>query len=82
MSMDKTREISDMHKEFLLIVGDKLKNMRAAKELGYEQLAFQAGLHSATYWKMEKGEANFQIRSLLLVLDFHQKSLKDFINEL
>ncbi len=81
MESKNKREISDEHREFIQKVGIKLKGMRDEKKLGYEQLAFQSGLHSATYWKMEKGEANFQIRSLLLVLDFHHKPLKDFINE-
>lgn len=78
----KPRPISDQHKEFLQKVGIKLMGIRDDKNIGYEQLAVEAGLHSATYWKMEKGEVNFQIRSLLLVLDYHKITLKDFINEL
>ena len=77
----KTREISQQHKDILVRIGEKLKDMRKEKDMSYTEMAEKAGLSKVTYYKLEKG-SNFQIRALLLVLDYHGITLKEFFQDI
>ena len=59
-------------------IGEKIKRLR--KDAGYssyETFAFDNELPRVQYGRLEKG-VNFQITTLLRVLDIHKISLEDF----
>jgi hypothetical protein len=81
--MKQAQEIVNMKGEtfaFLLIsVGRRLTELR--KEKGYathEDFAVEYDLPAFQYWRLEKGRANFTLKTLMRVLEIHQLSLEDF----
>lgn len=66
----------------LKAIGTRLKQIRIERGYkSYEAFALDHGLGRMQYWKMEKGETNLTMRTLLKVLEIHQMSLKDFFAE-
>ncbi|KAA9331157.1 helix-turn-helix domain-containing protein [Adhaeribacter soli] len=66
----------------LKAIGRKLKELRIQKGYSsYEAFAVAHDLGRVQYWRLERGEANFTIRTLLNVLEIHNMTLKDFFSE-
>ncbi|MEQ9230483.1 MAG: XRE family transcriptional regulator [Cyclobacteriaceae bacterium] len=64
-------------------IGAKLKKMRIdAGYTSYVDFAIKNNLDSKQTWRLEEGQANFTITSLLRVLDIHKVSLEDFFKGL
>ena len=80
--MIKHDQLSDDHKIILSELGKKLKQMRKGKEKSYEALAEAIGVSRNTYNLMENGKINFQLSTLLQVLDFHDISVSDFFKDI
>lgn len=70
-------------KDTLVKIGKKLKELRVKKGFkSYETFAWSNELPRVQYWRMEKGNTNFTIRSLVRVLKIHGISLKKFFAEI
>jgi transcriptional regulator with XRE-family HTH domain len=78
--MDK-RTLTPQIENQLKLIGDRIKAMRLEKGISYERMAYECNLNRITYYNLEKGK-NFQMRTLLLVLEYHNISVKDFFIEL
>jgi transcriptional regulator with XRE-family HTH domain len=60
-------------------IGYRLTELR--KQKGYtnhENFALDHDLPRVQYWRLEKGKANFTIKTLTKVLSIHNVSLEDF----
>lgn len=60
-------------------IGNKLTELR--KQKGYkshESFAWDYDLPRAQYWRLEKGKANFTIKTLVKVLAIHNLTLEEF----
>ena len=77
----KTRKVSRQHQYILTRIGKKIKQLRQEKDLSYPAMAEKVGLSKVTYFKLEKG-SNFQMRALLMVLDYHHITLEDFFKDI
>jgi transcriptional regulator with XRE-family HTH domain len=68
-------------KDFQVLFGKKLEEIRTAKKLSYRQLAQRCDLDHSDISKIEKGETNIQLSSVLQLakgLNVHPKELFDF----
>ncbi|MCY1719228.1 helix-turn-helix transcriptional regulator [Prolixibacteraceae bacterium Z1-6] len=75
-------KISFEHKKILEDVGIELKRLRTKKTKSYTQLAEEIGISRNTYNSMELGKINFQLSTLLQVLDYHGVSIHKFFEDL
>lgn len=67
--------------EQLKAIGNRLRELRMNGEFksGYAVFAIQhANIQPRQYWRLEAGEANFTIKTLLKVLAVHNISLEEF----
>lgn len=71
------RSLKGNHLKTAKQIGDKIKRLRKEKGISYVQLASVLNINKNTYYQIETG-TNFQIRTLLIILDYHQLSLSDF----
>jgi transcriptional regulator with XRE-family HTH domain len=63
--------------EILKAVGDRLKQIRIQKGYSsYETFALDHDLGRMQYWRLDKGEANLTMKTLLKILQIHQMSLQ------
>jgi transcriptional regulator with XRE-family HTH domain len=63
-------------------IGNRLKEIRIQKGYkSYEAFAIEHSLGRMQYWKLEKGETNIKMRTLLKVLEIHHMSIKEFFSE-
>ena len=63
----------------LKVIGYRLIELR--KKKGYkshESFAWDHDLPRAQYWRLEKGKANFTIKTLIKVLAIHNLTLEEF----
>ncbi|NEM99329.1 helix-turn-helix transcriptional regulator [Pontibacter burrus] len=68
--------------EILKAIGNRLKAIRIEKGYtSYETFAIDHGLGRMQYWKLEKGETNPTMRTLLKVLAIHDMTLEEFFSE-
>lgn len=77
----KPKEITEEYHDFLLKIGDRIKELRKEKKLGYVEISKQVGISKNTYNQMELGNINFQIGSLLAILKYHGISFEQFFKE-
>jgi transcriptional regulator with XRE-family HTH domain len=78
MSKRQKKSISE---ENLSKLGKKLKQLRIkAGYSSYENFAHDFDLDRKQYWRMENG-ANITIKTLIKILQLHDKSLKDFFKK-
>lgn len=71
--------ISESFDILLVEIGQRLTELR--KQKGYkshEAFAWDHDLPRAQYWRLEKGKANFTIKTLVKVLAIHNLSLVEF----
>ena len=67
--------------EFLLLFGKRLKHLRMKQNLSFRQLAQNCNLDYSDISKIEKGEKNIQLSTILELargLEKHPKELFDF----
>lgn len=72
---------NDITEETLLLLGSRIKELRInAGYNSYETFAHDNDLDRKQYWRMENG-ANITIKSLIKILQVHNKTLKDFFKK-
>jgi transcriptional regulator with XRE-family HTH domain len=76
------KDISPEHQKTLIEVGKKVKQLRTAKNISYEQMAKEIGISRNTYNMLEHGKLSFQFSTLLLILKYHGISLSKFFKTL
>ena len=65
----------------LFKIGEKIKELRVkAGYNSYENFAHDNELDRKQYWRIENG-SNITIKSLIKILQLHNKSLKDFFSK-
>ncbi len=73
----------DNEKKILVKIGKSLRDLRIKKGYSsYETFAFDNEISRMQYWRIEKGETNLTIRSLIMILNIHNISLPDFFKEI
>jgi hypothetical protein len=64
-------------------IGDLLAELRrSAGYKSYETFALDNHLPRIQYWRLEKGRANFTLRTLMTVLEIHNLPLDEFFSRL
>jgi len=74
--------IKPEHQEFLLKVGEHVKELRKQKKTKITDLVKEIGMHRNAYSQLEYGKTYFKISALLRILDYHKISYWDFIKNL
>ena len=74
------RSLNDDHLRIAKQIGDKIKRLRKEKGISYVHLASILKINKNTYYQIETG-TNFQIRTLLIILDYHKLSLSEFFQD-
>lgn len=74
-------EILNKHEDWLKHIGNRLRELRKSQKLSYPETAKKIGISKNTLYQMERGEINFQIGKLLIILDFYQVSPEFFFQE-
>jgi XRE family transcriptional regulator, regulator of sulfur utilization len=69
-------------KELFILVGERIRELRKALRLSQEELASRAELHHTYIGKLERGEVNIGLESLVRVLDVLHISLKEFFDSI
>ncbi len=60
-------------------IGQRLTELRKRKGYrSHESFAWDHDLPRAQYWRLEKGKANFTIKTLVKVLAIHNLTLEEF----
>lgn len=68
--------------EWIILISQKIKDLRKEKGYtSYETFALDNGLDRKQYWRVENG-SNITIKTLVKVLDIHDKDLISFFKEL
>lgn len=63
-------------------ISNKLKELRISKGYtSYETFAFDNELNRVQYWRIESGQ-NITLKTLIKVLQIHEKSLEEFFKDL
>ena len=63
-------------------ISQKLKEIRLSKGYtSYETFAFENELNRVQYWRIESGQ-NITLKTLIKVLQIHEKSLEEFFKDL
>jgi len=63
-------------------ISNKLKELRISKGYtSYETFAFENELNRVQYWRIESGQ-NITLKTLIKVLQIHEKSLEEFFKDL
>lgn len=63
-------------------MGEKLRELRIKKGFtSYETFAIEYDFSRMQYWRIEKGQSNITIRTLLKLLKIHEVSLENFFAE-
>jgi transcriptional regulator with XRE-family HTH domain len=76
--MKKPQELSVEQQELLTKIGKRVKDLRIAKSMSYEDMAKATGVARNTYNLLEHGKINFQFCTLEQILKYHNKSISDF----
>lgn len=63
----------------LKVIGYRLTELRKRKGYSsHENFAWDHDLPRAQYWRLEKGKANFTIKTLIKVLAIHNLTIEEF----
>lgn len=77
--MSKKRQ--DIIEKNIIKTGERIKDLRIkAGYKSYETFALDNNLDRKQYWRMENG-SNITLRTLLKILELHQKSLREFFSK-
>jgi transcriptional regulator with XRE-family HTH domain len=67
------------NQDLLKEVGSRLTELRKQKGFkSHESFALAYDLPRVQYWRLEKGKANFTIKTLVKILAIHEIELEDF----
>lgn len=82
-SNSKAKELDPEVKAILEKIGAQVRTMRkASSELDYKKYAMEElPIGSATYWRIEKGNGDYNCSNLIHVLLKHNLKLSDFFKE-
>ena len=61
-------------------IGNRIRVLRKQKRFSREELAFQASLHSSYLGKVERGEKNIRLESLVRITKALEISLEEFFS--
>ena len=65
--------------QILTEIGKRLLELRKAKGYtSHEDFALDYNLPRVQYWRLEKGKANFTIKSLVKILSIHELTVEEF----
>ena len=82
MASQKERIIPIEHIQRIKQIGEKIKELRLQSgKLSYEGFAYKNGIQRITYFNLESGK-NFNMSTLLKVLDAHSMTLEEFFKGL
>ena len=75
--------INPVHQEWLVIIGKQVRKLRKEQTtMGYIEFAKQIGLDKKTYYKIERGEGEFNITNLMRIISFYpEMTLGEFFAE-
>lgn len=80
--MKKSDTIPSEQKELLVKIGKKLQRLRAKDGKTYVNTAQEMGVPRNTLNRMELGRINFQLLTLVRVLNYYKLSISQFFDEL
>ncbi len=76
-----SKKLHNITDENIRKTGERIKELRIkAGYNSYETFALDHNLDRKQYWRMENG-SNLTLRSLLKILELHNKSLKEFFSK-
>ncbi len=78
----KSDAIPSEQKELLVKIGKKLQKLRAERGNTYVKTAKEMGVPRNTLNRMELGRINFQLLTLVRVLNYYHLSISQFFDEL
>ncbi len=78
----KPFENDPRYNELMLVIGEKIKDLRKKSGMSYIEMAKKIGLSRNGYNNIELAKSNFQFFSLLRILSYHEIDFFDFINSL
>ena len=59
-------------------IAQRIKRLRKDKGVGYQKFAIQCGLQPRHYWRVEEGESNITLQTLLRILEGLEVGLEEF----
>ena len=69
--------------EIIHEIGEHIKTLRIeAGYTSYVDFAIKNDMQPKQYWKLEAGQANFTIRTILRILEIHNMTLEEFFKGL
>ena len=78
----KPFENDPRYNELMLVIGEKIKDLRKKSGMSYIEMAKKIGLSRNGYNNIELGKSNFQFLTLLRILKYHNISFFQFIDSL
>ena len=70
------------YNELMLLIGEKIKDLRKKSGRSYIEMAKEIGLSRNGYNNIELAKSNFQFFTLLRILSYHEIDFFDFIDSL
>ena len=80
--MKKSDAIPSEQKKLLVQIGKKLQKLRADRGKTYVETAKEMGVPRKTMNRMELGQINFQLLTLVRVLNYYHLSISQFFDKL
>jgi hypothetical protein len=74
------KEIAPEHQKLMKEIGSGIKKLRTDSNKGLIEMANSVKISRNEYSLLEKGLIYFKFSTLLRILDYHDKSFKDFMN--
>ena len=78
--MKKSDAIPSEQKKLLVQIGKKLQKLRADRGKTYVETAKEMGVPRNTLNRMELGQINFQLLTLVSVLNYYHLSISQFFD--
>lgn len=78
----KPKEIKEEDQKLLKAIGQKIKELRKEKGIGYIELAKEIGISRNALSLVETGRVYFNFSTLLQILRYFKLSTDEFFNEL
>ena len=78
----KSDAIPSEQKKLLVRIGKKLQKLRADRGKTYVETAEEMGVPRNTLNRMELGQINFQLLTLVRVLNYYHLSISQFFDKL
>ena len=77
------QSVDDLHQEWLLTIGKHIRKLRKERTaMGYIEFAEKIGMDKKTYYKIERGEGNFNITNLMRIVSFYKEmTMQEFFAE-